>query len=614
MNRYLLLTASALAVATATPLLAQDAWLLDEITVSASKSGEATPLNRTGSTVEVISREDLEEAGETSVADYLAREAGVSVSATGSLASSTTLRIRGLNGTYIKVLVNGIDVTDPSRTQTNFDWAGLTTSNIERIEILKGSSSALYGANAVAGVVNITTLSRPTEPGTETTVTVEGGSDDTWRGAATYAYTGTRGGMAIGIDRVITDGFSSSANGTEDDGYQGTRLSFSADIMATDALKLGLTAFAVDAEGDFDEYGSDGTPPYDEYNTTKTRAARAYAQLDLGVWQHEVSATYFKTDRLSSSNGTDTIFNGKRKRFDYTAVYDPSDLMTLTFGTDWQEERFTSGSDSGKTRLTGVFSELLYAPTADLDLSASLRYDDHSTFGDYVTGRLAAAYRLGAATTLRATAATGFRAPSLYELNHSSYGNPNLKPEESTSYELGIEHSFGAGSFVKATAFRTEIDNLIQYTSVYDSLGNWIGGQYQQVTGESTSEGIELSGQWAMTEMVSLYANYTYTDAVDSSGARLLRVPEHDFNVGLDAMLAGGWAGRVNVRHVADRPSEYGTVMKDYTVVSLGASYAFTEHAEGYIRVENLFDQDYQTAAGYNASGRAVFVGLRASF
>ncbi|MDK3017587.1 TonB-dependent receptor plug domain-containing protein [Pseudodonghicola flavimaris] len=612
--KKLLTTASALALCVAGAAQAEEAYELDEITISASKSGTATPLDRTGASVEVITREELEKAGETSVADYLTRDPGVTVANNGPMGTTSTMRIRGLDGKYIKVLVDGIDVTDPSSTQTQFNWTGLTTNNIERIEILKGSSSALYGSRAVAGVVNITTLSRPAEPGSETNVAVEGGSNDTWHGAASYGYSGTRGGLSFGIDRIITDGFSASAGGTEADGYQGTRLTFSADIMATDALKLGLSAYTLDAEGNFDEYGSDGAPPYDEYTTVETRAIRAFGQLDLGAWTHNFSASYYSNDRVSSSNGIDTPFNSERKRVDYSGSYAFSDMLNLTFGTDWEEEYYDSGTDSGKVRTTGGFGELLYSPTANLDLAASLRFDDHSTFGGYWTDRLAAAYHLTPGTVLRFVTATGFRAPSLYELNNALYGNPNLDPEESQSYELGIEHDFGAGRLVKATAFYTEIDNLIQYVSLYDSTGAWVGGQYQQVTGTSTSQGIELSGEWAVNDALGLYANYTYTDAEDATGARLLRVPRHAVNLGLDADLINGWSGQVNLHYVADRADEYGTVMEDYTVVNLGVAYALTDSAQAYVRVENLFDEAYQTAAGYNASERAVYVGLRASF
>jgi len=614
MNK-LLFTASCLAVCAAGAAQAQEVFGLDEITFSANKAGAQTLLDRTGATVQVITQEQLEKADETTLAEFLARQPGISVSANGGVGANTTLRIRGLDGKYIKVLVNGIDVTDPSSTQAQFNWGGMTTANLGRVEILKGSSSSLYGSRAVGGVVNISTIKRPEEPGSKTTLALEGGSYETYRAAAGYAYSGERGGVSFGIDRVTTNGFSakSGAGSTEPDGYEGTQITFSADVMATDRLKLGLSAYALDSEGDYDEFAGDGAPPYDEYNTTESRGVRAYAELMTGAVDHTLSFSYFKTDRLSSSNGFDTIFDGERKRIDYTGNYVASDVLTLTFGADWEEESFTSGADSGSTETAGLFGELLFAATSDLDLSASVRLDDHSTFGSHVTGRLAAAYRLGDATVLRAVAATGFRAPSLYELNSTLYGNPALQPEESTSFELGVEHDFGPGRNLKATAFHTRIDNLIQFVTL-TSFPLPFTGQYRQVPGESTSQGIELSGEWAVNDWLGLFGNYTYTDAEDSTGARLLRVPGHDVTIGLGAEFAADWSGDVTLRHVADRPAEFGTPMGDYTVVNAGVSYAFTDNAEGYLRIENLLDETYETTASYQASGRAVYVGLRASF
>jgi vitamin B12 transporter len=448
-----------------------------------------------------------------------------------------------------------------------------------------------------------------------TTLNAEGGSFGTYRLGAAVGWTGTRGGLSFGIDRVQTDGFSASnlAGATEADGYKATQFTFSGDIQATDILRLGFSAYAVDSEGDFDEFGGDGLPPFDEFNTTKTRALRGFAEVQTGAVTHTLSATWYETDRDTTSNGFATLFNGTRRKLDYTGVYARSEAMTYTFGADWERESFDSGFDSGEETNTGVFGEVLYAPTADIDLAASLRYDDYSSFGGNLSGRLAAAWRLSDATTLRAVAATGFRAPSLYELNSTLYGNAALQPEDSTSFELGVEHEFSAGSFVKATAFYIEIDNLIQFVT----LTSWpapFTGQFRQVPGTSVSKGIELSGAWALNDRIALFGNYTYTDATDATGAALMRVPGHDTTIGIDASFATDWNGSLSLRHVADRPADFGTVMGDYTVVNASVSFAITDTATAYLRVENLLDEDYQTAAGFSASGRAVFAGLRASF
>lgn len=614
--KHLLAAASALAFTNAPLALAQGVIDLGEISVSAHKSGDEIELMRTGATVEVITEEELAAASETTVAEYLARLPGVSFSANGGLGANTTVRLRGLDGRYIKVLIDGIDVTDPSSVQTQFNWAGLTTSGLTRIEVLKGSSSSIYGSRAIGGVISITTDQQPDEPGTQTTITGEAGTYDTYRAGLNVGTRGDRAGLSFNLNRVQTDGFSArdgDAN-TEPDGYTGTQLSFSGDFQATDTLVLGLSGYALDAEGDFDEFGGDGSLPYDEYNTTKTKAVRGYAELETGAVEHTLSATYFKNDRVSTSNGFDSPFLGKRRRVDYIGEYAPSEVTSLSFGADWENETFDTGTNSGKVFNRGLFGEVLYAPSLNLDLAASLRYDDHSTFGGNLSGRLSAAYRFSDATILRFVAGTGFRAPSLYELNSTLYGNTALQPEESKSLELGLEQQLGGGSFVKATGFYTEIDNLIQFVTLTSYPDNFTG-QYQQLAGTSKTKGIELSGEWVLTDDISLFGNYTYTNAKDADGDRLMRVPGHDLVLGVAATFNDQWDGNMNLRYVADRPDEFGgAIMEDYTVVNATVGYAINDNTQAYLRIENLFDEDYQTSDGYAAAGRGIYAGIRATF
>jgi vitamin B12 transporter len=610
MTRYLS-AASALALI---PLAAaaQEPFDLGQITVFANQS--EIEVRRTGATVDIVESAEIARAAPAKLADVLDTLPGISVSASGGLGGNTNLRIRGLDGKYVSVLIDGIDVADPSSTQTQFDWGLLTTGGISRIEVLKGSQSALYGSEAIGGVINITTA-RAEEPGTEATVTAEAGSFDTYRLGATVATRGERGGVSFSLNRVETDGFSARAGAanTEADGYDATQLTLAADYKATEILTLGLSAYALNASGDFDEFGGDGAPPFDEKFDSQVRGLRAFADLNVGGWSHLLALSWYDTDRSSTSNGFGTRFEGDRRKLDYLATHDLSDAITYSFGADLTRETFRSGAEAGETDTTGLFAELLYSPTADLDLAFALRHDDHSDFGGNLSGRIAAAWRLGGGTVLRAVASTGFRAPSLYELNSVLYGNRALQPEESVNFELGVEHDYGNGSFVKATAFHTEIDNLIQFITL-TSFPLPFTGQYRQAPGTATSKGIEVAGAYALSDSVSLVGSYTYTDATDGAGAPLLRVPGHDLVLGIEADVTPRLAASVYLQHVADRPDDFGTPLRDYTVVNANIGYDITDTATAYLRVENLFDEDYQTVAGFAASDRAVYVGLRASF
>ncbi|MCR9127271.1 MAG: TonB-dependent receptor [Rhodobacteraceae bacterium] len=593
---------------------AQEAFDLGQITVFANQAEAVTDLARTGTTTEVITADDLAQSGSAKLADVIADLPGVSVSANGGLGANTALRVRGLDGKYIAVRIDGIDVSDPSSTQVQFDWGLLSTEGVSRIELLKGSQSAVFGSEAIGGVINITTA-RAGQPGNSATVTGEAGSFGTYRAGLSAETRSETGGLAFSLNRVETDGFSArdGAANTEADGFRATQLTFSADVAATDLLTLGISGYALNGDGSFDEFGGDGAPPFDEFNSVETRALRIFADLDLGSVQHGVAASYYTNDRLSSSNGFATVFDGTRRTFEYKGSYAASDAVSYGFGADLTRETYDSGADSGTEDVSGIFGEVLYAPDADLDLALSLRYDDHSAFGGNLSGRAALAYRMGAGTVLRGVASTGFRAPSLYELNNTLYGNAALQPEESRNFELGIEHDYASGANVRATAFYTEIDNLIQFVTL-TSFPLPFTGQYRQVPGTSTSKGIELSGEWALRDGLRLFGSYTYTDARDATGAPLLRVPGHDLVLGMAADMGRALSGRITLNRIADRPAEFGVAMPDYTVVNAGLGYDITDDAQVYLRIENLLDEDYQTSSGFSTAGRAVYLGVRATF
>ena len=586
-----------------TSLHAQDVFL-GEITVFANQS--ETELDRTGATVEIVKEDDIKKASPR-LADALDKLPGVTVSANGGLGTSATVRIRGLDGAYIPVLIDGMDVSDPSGTQARFDWGQLTGTNFGRVEVLKGSQSARFGASAIGGVVNITSL-QAEEPGTTVTMNAEAGSFKTYRAGLNVATNGERARLSFGVAHVQSEGFSARAAGTEPDGFKATRLNFTGEFDVTDTVRIGVAAMAIDSEGEFDEFGGDGAAPFDETNSSKMRSARVYTEVETGAVTHTLSYTNYKIDRVSSSNGFDTNFNGTRQKLDYKAVWEASETYTLTGGADFTRE----GDGTNTAETSGVFVEALYAPTSNMDVAVSLRYDNHSAFGDNISGRAALSYRTDNDMILRAVASNGFRSPSLYELYNGLYGNTSLQQEKSQNFELSAEKRYGDGSFVKVAAFTTQIDNLIQFFDP-DGFFGPIPGAYAQVPGVTRTRGIELSGRAQINDRVALFGNYTLTDT-DRQGSQLLRVPRHDVVLGVETDLTDQISASLEVNHVAGRAVEFGTVMADYTVVNMNVSYAITDSAQAYLRIENLADSTYQTSGGYNAAGRSAYFGVRASF
>ena len=587
---------------------AQDAVDLGTLTLSANR-GESTELARSGVTVEVVTKEDLEQSGETLLADYLARLPGVSVSSNGGIGSLTYLRIRGLPSRYVGVYIDGIDITDTSSPQIQYDFGTLTTADISRIEVLKGSQSALYGSDAIGGVINITT-NRATEEGLSQSVGVEYGSYNTAKLSYNLSYLGSRGSFASTLNYIGTDGFSAADENDgndEADGHEATRLSFSGDYALTDAITIGGAAFWEKSDHEYDEFGPTDGATHDEQVEGEQYGARAFARIETGTFSHEISAQVFENDRTDTYEGSDTDYLGQRRGLAYQGQTD-LDGAKLTFGADFMHENFEVTSDwsdsDGDYETLGIWAQADWHLSDRFELVTALRHDDHSEYGGKTTGRISLAYLPNPDMTLRASVGTGFRAPSPYEL-YSSYGNSDLEPETSVSYELGVEQRFDSG-FIGATLFRTEITDLIGSDDV-----TYL---YTQTSGTSWTQGLELTGGIDVSERISLAGSYTWTDSEDAeSGERLARVPLRDLAVSLDADITSAFGAGFTVQHVSGL-RDTSAALDDYTVANMNLRYALTDQAELYLRVENLFDEDYQVVTGYGTSDRAAYFGVRARF
>lgn len=602
----------ALAAATAfapPAAIAQGAFEIDEIVVSANL--EATAGSRTGVSVTVVDEAELAATAETRLVEYLSRLPGVTIRTTGPIGAQAGISIRGASQNYVAVLVDGIDVTDPSGTQVAFNFGSLTTADISRIEVLRGSQSALYGSGAVGGVISITTK-RATEDGTSQTIAAEAGSYNTARLSYGFARKADATDYALTLSHVQTEGFSAADENdgnTEADGFRADRISLTVNHALDNGVSLSFAAFAEASKGDYDEGFplADGSP--DEVTDAWSVGLRAGLGFTTGAVEHDISATLYKIDRAySGSTGFGPAvyaYTGTRSGLAYKGAADLGARTRLVFGADYTRERYQQRGDYGAadvmTTLVGAFTEASYAPIDTLDVTATLRHDEHSRFGGFTTGRLSLAWRANPDLVLRAVAATGFRAPSNYELYGDYVGNPDLEPETSKSFELGAEYRLAGGGALRATAFLLEAENLIDYSFATYS--------YAQVPGLSRRKGVELSGELPLGERLMLTGSYTYTDSATSAAASWGLVPRHELALGLEADLAQRLRGAFTVEHAADRAT-----LPDFTVAHATLTYDLGREAEAYLRVENIFDAEYQTVPGYGTSDRAFYVGLRKSF
>ena len=596
---------------------AQDAFLLDEIVISPN----ATPIERerAGASVIVVTEEDLRAAGNVQLTDYLARLPGVSLVQSGPTGTFGDLRIRGAGSRYISVYVDGILVTDASTPSGQFeDFGGLATSGIRRVEILKGAQSALYGGTAVGGVISITTLGGP-ELGEGTFQRAGGTAGSFGTVAGDYSFTRNTGPLSLSfaLSHAQADGFSAASeeNGnTEADGFDRSRLSFGGQYAVSDALTLGINGFAETGSSDFDDFES--VPPFlptdgDGTSDRDTRGLRAFALYQTGIWSNETSASLYTIDRTSTSSGFSSEFSSRRIALDHLSTAMLRSDLQLSLGLSYRDEEAEASSLPGGsegTTTAGGFVEAIWSPSDRLDLTGTIRYDEHSEFGGFTTGRLAFSWRPADGTVLRGAVGTGYRPPSIGELFDDFgffVGNPDLEPETSTSIEIGIDQVWSNGAVLSATVFQSRIDELITYTpgtgGAPDTLTN--------ISGESRIRGIEIGGRAPIGAMFTGYGALTWLDAEDASGAPLPLTPERDIVLGLEAAVTERLDADLWVQAVSGMPE-----VDDYQTLNASVSYAVNDRMDLYLRAFNLTDEQYETTPGYGTADRAFYVGFDARF
>lgn len=580
--------------------LAQDATPLEGIVIY-SANRTPTDAAKVGSSVEVITEQELAGRSQTYVKDYLETLPGVHFTQDGGPGQSSGIQLRGAGKSYVKVLVDGIDVSDPSGTQNAAVFEHLLVGDVSRIEVLKGPQSTLYGGDAVAGVITIETK-RARTLGFSQSGGAEYGAYNTWRGAYTAGYLSSNGSnISLSVQGVSTDGFSSFAGGTEDDGYKNLTFSGRGEYYITPAFKLFFAARSMRVEGDYDGWGVD-EPNRFKSKQTAGRVGAEFSTFD-GAVKHTIAVqgTTIERDYFASWPGA---FDSDRIKGEYQSVIRFNGSLSLLAGADWERTRAETNEFVSRESadIGGAFAQLVFEPVKGLALTAGGRIDEHSTFGDFTTHRFTGAYLIpGTDTKVRASYGTGFRAPSLYELYHPFYGNLNLLPEESEGWDIGIEQRLLNGRLVLgATYFDLDTLNLIQ----------WVGSGYNQVLGTSERHGVELSASLKVTSGITVTSSYTYTEAEGPNGARLVRVPRNSYVIGVDAQLTKQLHANVVARYVSD-VLDGGMKLDDYMLVNAKVSYEVSPGIKAYVRAENLLDEKYQTVATYGTPGLSVYGGIQ---
>ena len=595
--------------------------------VTATKT--QTEAREIGKSFTVITREEIERSNHHDLVDMLRRVPGVNVAKSGPN-GTTGIFIRGNESYYTKILINGAALEDASGTQVTYANIinSISLDNVEKIEIIRGPQSVLYGSDAIGGVINIITKKGQGEF-LNGSIRQEFGEGEFSK--STLNLNGADGGFnySLSLSHEFQDGIEAttpkSSNYEKDgDAYRNNSGTLNLNYIANEFIKFGFTGsyFSANSEIDVKEYSG---PAYDNENHIQNSTIRpsiTFTNLLDGKLETELSFNH-ADHRRTSTSGYD-VFSETHK-YEILNTLELSDWNTLSFGVEFTEQ-FIDTTPTTNTRIARYKEYYAQEQLSFNDryfLNFGGRYSDHDQFGEHWTYQIApAVYLEETGTKIHASYGTAYRAPSPFELFEPANpawlftgGDESFQPEESQSFDIGFDQElFNKKIQVGATYFYVETENKIAYVS--DPITD-IGG-YQQV-GFARSNGIEFYIQYAISEDLFTKLIYTRTHteyALESGDNQAARVPKDNasFLINWQASKKLNLDGEVHM--VGNRFSDPNNTEKlnSYTLVNLSASYDLTEKFKIFAKVNKLFDEDYEEVYGYNTYGRSFFGGVEYKF
>ena len=608
----------------------------EEIVVTATRL--ATPLREVASSVTVITAADIERKGAKTVGEALRDVPGLAVTQTGPTGSVTAVSLRGAKTEQTKVLIDGVCVNDPISPGGGFNFGNLQTEDVERIEVVRGPQSVLYGSDAIGGVINIILKRGKGKPN---------GYVKTWAGSYhTYGETVAGGGSQGWLDyyasvtRLDSGGFSAAAvrdGNHERDGFGGTSYMTKLGITPSDKFETTMLVKGHANRVEEDNGGGSGQDDPDRFGKDRELLLRVEPRLSLldGRWEQRFAFSYVRNRRTDNDpkdndNPGDTLrsaFNGERTKFEWQHDLRLHETNTLSVGMETEEQAGSSTYFSDEygpyydsfprtaMRTWGWFAQDKINIADTFFTTAGVRLDEHDQFGRAVTWRLAPALWINQTQTkLKGAVGTGFKAPTVYQLFAPIYGNRSLSPEESLGWEAGFEQYFCNKALVwEVVYFENRFTDMIDFSA----------SRYNNV-GQAQTKGVETSAKWRVCKAVELSANYTYLHSRDEeTHDDLIRRPRHKFSVGVEYKATERLRLNTEVGFVGGRDdlvfdmTTYATRrvrLAKYAIWRFGAEYDLCKNVTLFGNVDNAFNEQYEDVSGYGTPGLAAYTGAKVKF
>ena len=612
-----------------TKIVAQD-FVLDQITVSANRV--FTPVNETGAIVDVIDEEIIQNKKATFLTQILSTTPGISVSQNGPVGSTTEIKIRGYGSKYIKVYYDGIDIADVTGVEVKPYIVGIPSNNLKKIEILQGSQSALYGSEAVGGVLFLET--KDLKEKNDSSINIQYGSYNTKSLSISTGYQieGTK--LGLRFSNTESDGYSAletSKEGAENDGYFNREISIKTLTDFNNGASFSLNLLNTFNKGDYDGFMGDAENYY-------------YEQLNQGLGaklsikgknsDQKFGLNFYKTDRTQFSPFASTEYYGNRGSIDYQILRN-FNFGRGIFGLAAETNTVEINKTDKVVNNYASFISLLTKPINNATLDTTIRLDDHSVFGQKITGRITGTYQPNKDLVIKVGSGTGFRAPSLdemygqYNVNDPSnfradsngnftvlYGNPLLKPENSTSMDAGFSYRINKfNAVLSGSIFNIKIDNAISWDP--EDPTDWYDGKYNQLGSKSERKGYDLRLNTSINNNSKF--GISYANTTDENGNSVSNIPKQVINVSLFSKVTDKLSINGELQSVSEltgvKSDGSGVVpLKDYNLLNAKLSYLLNGNSKIYLNGENLLDETYETSSGYGTAKRSFYLGYERQF
>jgi len=605
-----LLTSLVLAFISPSPAVSQSKEVQELQKIEVSVTRNKLPQEVIPGSSTVLDSAQFERKKYLNVEDMLRGELGLDVVQSGPTGASTTVFMRGAGSSSTLVLIDGVQIN--SNTTGSFNFANILLDNIERVEILRGPQSTLWGADAVGGVINLVTKKGNGKPTHR--FTFEGGSFSTFKESLTSSGGFEGFDYALSASHIDTQGFSSAnenRGNTEDDGYENTSLSLRAGLYFLEDGRVDIITHYIDSRNEFDKFSGgvlvDG-PPFSLTESIYLSAPVYYSFTHW--WEAKLTPSYAKED-LKSRQQTfpDSNIISTTYTLDLQNTFTMGEYFKLIAGGEYQKRKgVNKGSFDKVLENKSGFMQAVLNYEDQLVLTAGFRYDSNNVFKNALTHKFEAAYKFkSTGTRIRAAQATGFRAPTINDLFFPGFSNPDLVPENSESWEAGFDQTLFDGAVTLSSVyFNQDFENLIQFSFATYKPEN---------IAKANSKGVEISLHFELPQNFVVNINHTWTDVFDlDTNIRLRRRAKHKVQANINHIWNKKLETLVGVTYKSGIiDGSAGNTMPFVTVRGV-VSYKISEWLNFFVRGENIFDEDYEEIPGYGTAGVSGYGGLNLTF